>query len=140
MKIKHLEMIERIIERMEKNSFAIKEWTIVLTTAISALAVYDADKRFIIVTFIPIVMFWLLDSYYLFIERRYRILYTNVAESEESNTDFNLDASKISNLNENQTKKACYFQCMFSMTEIVFYLPITMSVIILSIVLQYCNS
>lgn len=133
-------MIERIIERMEKNSFAIKEWTIVLTTAISALAVYDADKRFIIVTFIPIVMFWLLDSYYLFIERRYRILYTNVAESEESNTDFNLDASKISNLNENQTKKACYFQCMFSMTEIVFYLPITMSVIILSIVLQYCNS
>lgn len=33
-KIKHLEMIEHIIERMAKNSFQLKTWTMTLVAAI----------------------------------------------------------------------------------------------------------
>ena len=43
-KIKHLEMIEHIIERMAKNSFQLKTWTMTLVAAIFALSSKDANK------------------------------------------------------------------------------------------------
>ena len=36
-KIKHLEMIESIIERMAKNSFQLKAWAMALVTVVGAL-------------------------------------------------------------------------------------------------------
>ena len=74
-KIEHLKMIEKIIERMAKNSFQLKGWAMTLVTLVGALSANDADKRFIILAFIPIIVFWLLDSFYLQQERRYRALY-----------------------------------------------------------------
>ncbi len=46
--IKHLEMIEAVIERLSKNSFQLKGWAMTLVTAIIALSAKDADKRFIL--------------------------------------------------------------------------------------------
>lgn len=37
-KIKHLEMIEAVIERMAKNSFQLKGWAMTLVAAVGALA------------------------------------------------------------------------------------------------------
>ena len=45
-KIKHLEMIENIIERMAKNSFQLKTWAVTLVTLVGALGTKEADKRF----------------------------------------------------------------------------------------------
>lgn len=41
-KVKHLEMIQAVINRMAQNSFLLKGWSVVLTAAIFALA---ADFR-----------------------------------------------------------------------------------------------
>ena len=51
-KIKHLEMIECIIERMAKNSFQLKGWAVTLVSIVGALASNDADKRFITIAII----------------------------------------------------------------------------------------
>ena len=79
-KIKHLEMIESIIERMAKNSFQLKAWGMTLVTAVGALGAREADKRFMLLAFVPIIGFWLLDALYLRQERRYRALYRSVRE------------------------------------------------------------
>ena len=64
-RIRHLEMIQKTIDRMASNSFALKGWAVTLVAGIFVLAGKDMDKMFYLVAYIPIITFWLLDSYYL---------------------------------------------------------------------------
>lgn len=68
-KLKHLEMIQGIINRMASNSFALKGWAVTLVAGIFALASKDTDKIYFLIAYVPIVVFWFLDSYYLLQER-----------------------------------------------------------------------
>lgn len=92
-KIKHLEFIQNIITRMNSDSFLIKGWTITLVSALFALAAKDADVHYVIVSYISIPTFWILDGFFISRERQYRDLYREVATKEEKDIDFNLDAS-----------------------------------------------
>ena len=74
-KISHLQMIQSIIDRMGKNSFSLKGWSVGIMIAIYAFAGQNYNKA-VIVTLIPLIIFWILDSsYYLMLERKYRRLY-----------------------------------------------------------------
>ena len=126
-KIKHLEMIENIIERMAKNSFQLKAWTMTLVVLIGGLAANDTERKFIIIAFIPIVVFWLLDAYYLRLERQYRILYKTVSEKRDDEINFSMDLSQIQNMSIADSKKICLLNCLLSVTEVIFYLPISIA-------------
>lgn len=114
-KIKHLEMIQGVINRMAGNSFALKGWAVTLLAGIYALSGKEADIRFFIVSFIPVVAFWLLDSYYLYLEKLYRTLYDIVRMKDEDAIDFSMDVSVC----KNQTVP--YSACAISKTEKWFY-------------------
>ena len=73
-RIKHLEMIQGVINRMASNSFMLKGWAVTLVAGIFALASKGTDKLYFLIAYIPIVVFWGLDSYYLLQERLYRDL------------------------------------------------------------------
>ncbi|MDW7728319.1 MAG: hypothetical protein SCH70_14675, partial [Candidatus Methanoperedens sp.] len=77
-KIKHLEFIQGVVNRMATNSFLIKGWCITLVSALFALAAKDANFKYIIIAFIPVPVFWILDSYYLWQERLFRALYDQI--------------------------------------------------------------
>ena len=47
--MKHMEMIQGVINRMASNSFALKGWTVTLVAGIFALASKDADKMYFLV-------------------------------------------------------------------------------------------
>lgn len=134
-KVKHLEMIESIIERMAKNCFQLKGWSMTLVAAVGALAAKDSDKRFMILAFIPIIVFWLLDSFYLQQERRYKALYREVAEKEEAQIDFNLDTSKVL-YHEDESRRICFCKCLFSFSELLFYGALTGAMLALFLVLK----
>ena len=129
-KIKHLEMIETIIERMAKNSFQLKGWTVTLVTLVNALAAKDSDKRFIILSIIPIFGFWVLDAIYLRLERKYKILYAQVAKKKEEEIDFNLNTELI-DYSECEKRRICFFKCFISKSEIPFYLTLIGTILIL---------
>lgn len=101
-KIKHIEMVEAIIERMARNSFQLKGWSMTLITLVGAISAQGSDKRFIVLAFIPNLGFWILDSFYLQQERKYKQLYKNIIKKDETQIDFNLDAN---NLTENDDEK-----------------------------------
>lgn len=125
-KIKHLEMVEHVIDRIASNSSKLKEWTMGLVTAICAFAAVGNDKRFLLIAFIPIVCFWILDSFYLSIERKYCKLYQCIVDNEGS-VDFSLDTRKITEKNNCDCPicKICEIaNAMFSISTLVFYLPI----------------
>ncbi len=114
-KIKHLEMIQGVINRMAGNSFALKGWAVTLLAGIYALSGKEADIRFFIVSFIPVVAFWLLDSYYLYLEKLYRTLYDKVREMDESDIDFSMNVQAC------RAETMPYSKCALSRTESAFY-------------------
>lgn len=134
-KIKHLEMIESVIERMARNSFQLKGWTMTLVSAIIALFAKDADHRFIIFATLPVIGFWLLDSFYLQQERKFRLLYKNIVAKDENDIDFSMDIS-MANGTVEEMKRLCFCRCLFSASEIWFYWIIAVAVIVLIIVIN----
>ena len=122
-KIKHLEMITAIIERMGKNSFQLKSWAMTLVSIIGALSAKDADKGFFILAFIPLIGFWIIDSFYLQIERKYSCLYERVVKTKEEDVDFSMNTDII----QNNDIKLRYWKCFFSKTEFSFYGLISVS-------------
>lgn len=119
-KIKHLEMIQLIINRMATNSFMLKGWSVTLVAGIFALSSKDANKMYFLVAYIPIVVFWCLDAYYLLQERLFRSLYNKMRKLSEKEIDFSMDIS----LNEFDIPQNNYFNCLFSKTEVFFYCPL----------------
>lgn len=134
-KIKHLEMIEHIIERMAKNSFQLKTWTMTLVAAIFALSSKDANKQALVFVFIPTIGFWLLDSFYLQKEREYRILYENVTKTDEGNINFSMNTGNAK-ATLNEIKPVCYWKCFFSTSELLFYPVLLASFVILMFVFK----
>ncbi len=134
-KMKHLEMVEGIIERMGKNSFQLKGWAVTLVSIIGALSAQGSDRRFFLLSFLPLVAFWLLDSFYLQKERKYIILYKKISIKEENNIDFNMDTRNIV-VRGKEGSRICYFKCLFSITEVLFYGVIAVAVLFLAFILK----
>lgn len=80
---------------MGGNSFLLKGWSVSMVVAIFALAPKDADKRFLLIAYLPILMFWLLDAFFLHQERLFRHLYDAVANDRVSSEKFTLDTSSV---------------------------------------------
>lgn len=121
-KIKHLEMIQGVINRMAKNSFALKGWAVTLVAGIFALASKDAEKLFCLVAYAPILIFWGLDSYYVLQERLYRALYDKVRILPDDQIDFEMNTK----LPELKSTNNTWISCVVSKTEILFYVPLAL--------------
>jgi hypothetical protein len=103
---------------------------ITLVSALFALAAKDANMRYVLVTYIAIPAFWILDAFYLSQERRYRSLYDEVRERIEAEVDFAMDTSRY-NISENT-----WLATAFSRTLLTFY-PI---VIIITLIIMFIIS
>ena len=134
-KIKHLEMIENVIERMAKNSFQLKGWAMTLVTLVGALGAKESDKRFMFLAFVPIVGFWILDAFYLQQERKNRALYRSVCEIEPDKVDFNMNTRLVKYTDE-EKKRNRFFNCLKSTSVSVFYGIITITLIVLVAILK----
>ena len=120
--MQHLQMIQDIISRMAGNSFLLKGWAVTLIAGIFALSSNDTDKLYFLVAYIPILVFWGLDSYYLCQERKYRKLYDYVRIKDNAQVDFSMNTS----LSDIQDEKVTYLNCVFSVTELWFYFPLAL--------------
>ena len=129
-------MIENIIERMAKNSFQLKAWTMALVAVIGGLAAKGTEKRFILIAFVPIICFWILDTYYLRLERQYRFLYRFITDKKDSEIDFKMGLSQVNNLSVKDSKSLSALNCFFSSTELIFYMPLTIALIVIMVVLK----
>ena len=94
-KEKHLEMIQDCISRMARNSFLLKGWTVTLVSALAALAAKDSDVHFLITACFPVLMFWVLDAYYLWQERLFRKLYDDVRIKQADQIDYSMSTENF---------------------------------------------
>lgn len=61
----HFEVLQRAVERMASNSTSAKSWAVALTTAVLVVSWDSGAKVSAWLAVIPVLMFLLLDVYYL---------------------------------------------------------------------------
>lgn len=78
---KEIDLIQGVINRMARNSFMIKGWSLTVVGIASSLNLTSEKSAFLCVG-IPVVciFFWVLDAFYLRTERKYRALYNDVVD------------------------------------------------------------
>jgi hypothetical protein len=70
-----LTILQDVITRMASNSASAKTWCIALVSAILVLIADRASVRLVWIAIVPIVLFCLLDAYYLALEKAFRDRY-----------------------------------------------------------------
>ena len=80
--LKFLEFIQNIIARMNNNSFSIKQMSVTLLAAAFALYISTKNLHIFFISFLPIIVFYFLDAYYLWQERIFRKFYTKAIKKE----------------------------------------------------------
>lgn len=81
-KLKHLEFIQGVVNRLASASFQMKGWSVVLVSALLVLLAgsdHPGLTDFFVLS-IPVIMFWALDGYFLSQERLLRRLYDHVRQ------------------------------------------------------------
>ncbi len=111
-KMKHLDFLQLAITRMNANSFLLKGWAVTLVVALFALDISKTSISFIKISFLPAILFWLLDGYFLYQERLFRDLYDSVRMKDESQIDFSM---------KRPSDSWKFFGAVFSKTLSLFY-------------------
>lgn len=127
-KLKHLEFIQGVINRLSTNSFLLKGWSVVLISALFALFAGNTNVIFIFLAYIPAISFWGLDGYYLSQERKYRKLYEKVTALKSEDIDFLMDTSEFDNI-----EKVGWISSTFSKTLIPFHCTLIGAIIVVMI-------
>ena len=114
-RIRHLDFIQLTITRMAANSFLLKAWAVTLVAGLFALATKDSTLSFILIAYLPVVSFWILDGFYLHQERLYRALYDNVRIKSEDEIDFAMNTADF------KDPSSSWLSALISRTLSIFY-------------------
>lgn len=126
--LKEVDIIQEIIRRMAFNSFMIKGWAI--TLVVVALLLKGTEYQ-VWIAFIPLLVFWFLDAYFLWQERMYRKLYEWVIKNRLKTDEYLFDMNAYRFKDEVQSR----FRIMFSITLGWFYGSIAILIVIYSIII-----
>ena len=122
-KIQHLQFIQNVIARMSTTSAVIKGFAITVTIGICTQITTDMMEDWGKFTLLlPLLALMLLDAYYLYLERNYRILYDEIRE-EKLPADFSMSLLNITKEN--------YFSCIKSISVCPFYIIIFLMCLII---------
>lgn len=75
---KHLVMIQGIISRMAGNSLETRKWTVSTVAAVIAFSLNKSSWQLALLGAVVAAVFWYLDSFYLYQERRFRSLFERI--------------------------------------------------------------
>ncbi|MEV5121916.1 hypothetical protein AB0K49_03770 [Streptomyces decoyicus] len=93
--VKHLEFLQAVIARHANTSFVVKSWAMTVSGAFIAVATRGPSWKTAVVALGLAAGFWLLDSYYLGQERKFRTLYEKVADRRTPQVPpFTMDAEQ----------------------------------------------
>lgn len=113
-KLKHLEFIQAIVNRMANTSFLLKGWSITIIAGLFALGQREDVAAILWLALILTGMFWFLDAYFLWQERLFRELYDHVRMLDESAIDFSMDPTPL-------RSERRWYATPFSVTLLPFY-------------------
>ncbi|UTA66519.1 hypothetical protein [Emticicia sp. 21SJ11W-3] len=121
-KHKHLDLVQGVISRMAQNSFIIKGWAITILTGLLAYGTSKPETPFIKIaclSIVPTLLFWILDAFYLSLEKQYRQLFDAVRKKDNDKIDYKMDVTAFK---KDKNSWLNIFACNLSL--LFFYLPL----------------
>ena len=91
----HLEFIQGVINRLSSNTFLFKGWSITIIGAVFTAMIATNNNDFLWLILGIVLMFWAIDAYYLMLERGYRKLYEQVAETSSEKIDYGMNIGQF---------------------------------------------
>ena len=73
----HLSILQNVIQRMSSNSSSSKAWCITLVSAILIIVADKGKPHYAFIAIIPTILFFVLDTYYLALEKGFRNSYND---------------------------------------------------------------
>ena len=115
--VEHLKMTQAVINRLGSNSFLVKSWSMtIIVAAMVLIAKPDMQNSyFVLVLIVPVFGFWILDGYFLWQERLFRQVYSEIRVQSETNFEMNPMKHK-------DKPKCSWLSAIFSRTLFIFYL------------------
>ena len=114
-KIAYLQMIQEPIGRMSTASAIFKGFAATIVAGIAALSYSEVNTWVLGLSFVPVLLFALLDIYYLKLEKKYRYLYEQV-RTDEHEVDFSMKLTR-----DNKVAKTRIWDCIKSPSIWLFY-------------------
>ena len=115
---KEIDLIQGCINRMANNSFLIKGWALGVFAGVTAFTKGENLNNIVLLlctTVVPFICFWVLDAYFLQIERKYRAMYTEKLTKRKNN-----DSDELFDLNPSKYKVGSILRIMYSQTLTIF--------------------
>ena len=128
-KAEYLQMIQEPISRMSTASAIFKGFAATIVSGIAALTYCNVNPTVLALSFIPVLLFALLDIYYLKLEKKYRFLYEQVRKDKRP-VDFSMELTK-----NNKTAKSRVWDCIKSPSIWLFY-PAMLGILITVYILK----
>jgi hypothetical protein len=135
-RVKHMEMIQAVVARLAGNSFLIEGWALTLTGAFLGFAVNENDAGLAAGALVPILVFWMLDTYYLRAERLFRLLYDRVRTRPDAVDPFFMGATRATFVASVSADISSWRKTIWRLTLSGFYaLLIVATVLVVTIIL-----
>src|SRR3989338_3314232 len=80
----HLTILQAVIQRMANNSSSSKAWCITLVSAILVIVADKGKPQYAWIAVVPAFLFFVLDAYYLALEKGFRNSYNSFIEKLHS--------------------------------------------------------
>ena len=122
LKATYLQMIQASIDRMSTTSAVFKGFCATIIAGISAISFTEINKWVLLLAIAPVLSFFILDIYYLQLEKRFRALF-NMVRTGLHEVDFDLTPPKAKTL---KCEEASIWYCIKSPSIFLFYLPLAL--------------
>lgn len=132
-KLGYLQLIQEPICRMSTISAIFKGFAATTVAGISVISYDDISIAVLGLSFLPVLVFAIIDIYYLSIERKLRFLYNEVV-NDRHNINYSLEISLTKE--EKVIAKATVFQCVKSPSIWLFY-PLLIVILVVVFVLKF---
>lgn len=127
-KIAHLSFIEDNISKMTQYCVNLKGWLVAILVGLFALTINSTIDRWILfgVAAFIVIVFCVLDAFYLQQERKFRFLYDEVRKKKEEEIDFSMAIngqcySNNANGGKSYRRSLCYWHAFLSKSIWPFY-------------------
>lgn len=117
----HLGITQSVIQRMASNSASCKAFCITLVSAVLVIVADKGKPQYALIAIIPAVLFLILDTYYLALERMFRQSYNNFIEKLHGGE---VVASDLYAVVPSGNLVKTFFSALFSFSIWLFYLTV----------------
>lgn len=133
----HLAMMQSVITRMAENSRACKTWAVTLVAAILVVAARFGDAPFdpeaALIALVPTALFWVLDSYYLALERAFRESYNGFVSRFHEDA---LNEGEVFKVSPSGSVPRHFWESQRSIAIWPFYLAVVILIVVFWLVLS----